>query len=115
MKLVRESIENLRFERTKDPLRNLGVGIKAKWRHWCEDNGIKDYEINDDLTLTINGGGDMDLESLTSLPEGMQFNNGGYVDLSSLTSLPEEILFKKREDRQKRYVYLKGNEKIKVA
>jgi hypothetical protein len=33
------------------------------------------------------------LESLTSLPEGIKFENQGYVDLRSLTSLPEGIKF----------------------
>ena len=42
--------------------------------------------------IEINGG-NVDLSSLTSLPEGTSFSNGGYVYLRSLTSLPEGTSF----------------------
>ena len=42
--------------------------------------------------VQFNNQGDVDLSSLTSLPEGVQFNNQGSVDLSSLTSLPEGVI-----------------------
>jgi hypothetical protein len=37
--------------------------------------------------------GSVDLDSLTTLPEGIKFENQGYVDLDSLTTLPEGIKF----------------------
>ena len=42
--------------------------------------------------IVVNGR-DVDLSSLTNLPEGVQFNNARGVDLSSLTTLPEGVQF----------------------
>jgi hypothetical protein len=42
---------------------------------------------------TFSNGGYVDLPSLTALPEGTTFSNGGYVDLRSLTALPEGTTF----------------------
>ena len=50
------------------------------------------YEIEGDrIVVTCKGG--VDLDSLTSLPLGVEFKNGGYVYLRSLTSLPPEVVF----------------------
>ena len=50
------------------------------------------YKLEDEI-VNIDNQGNVDLESLTTLPEGIQFNNQGYVDLESLTTLPEGIQF----------------------
>jgi hypothetical protein len=44
----------------------------------------------------VNDEGDVDLESLTSLPPGVEFRNEGWVDLDSLTSLPSGVEFSNR-------------------
>ena len=36
-------------------------------------------------------GGDLHLDSLTTLPEGVTLSAGGYLDLGSLTTLPEGV------------------------
>lgn len=41
------------------------------------------FEINDNKITVL--AGFVDLNSLTTLPEGVTFSNGGYVDLSLLT------------------------------
>jgi hypothetical protein len=43
--------------------------------------------------VTFDNGGDVNLDSLTSLPEGVTFENSGSVYLGSLTSLPEGVTF----------------------
>ena len=55
------------------------------------------YKIEGDL-IVVTYKGSVDLESLTSLPPGVEFRNGGYVVLPSLTSLPSGVVFKNGED-----------------
>ncbi|RXR28920.1 hypothetical protein [Sphingobium fluviale] len=43
--------------------------------------------------VTFSNGGHVYLSSLTTLPEGVTFSNGGHVYLSSLTTLPEGVTF----------------------
>ena len=43
--------------------------------------------------IVFSNGGDVSLSSLTTLPEGTVFSNGGQVYLESLTTLPEWIVF----------------------
>ena len=44
-------------------------------------------------TVAVTHNGDVDLSSLTTLPEGVKFENHGYVYLSRLTTLPEGVRF----------------------
>ena len=55
------------------------------------------YKIEGDL-IVVTYKNTVDLESLTSLPPGVEFRNGGYVVLPSLTSLPSGVVFKNGED-----------------
>src|SRR3990167_11444335 len=57
---------------------------------YLKENQI-DYKING-KKITINGG-DVDLSSLTSMPDNVEFNNGGNVYLNSLTSMPDNVEF----------------------
>jgi len=43
--------------------------------------------------IVVNRLGDVNLHSLTTIPEGIVFSNGGDVSLSSLTTLPEGTVF----------------------
>ena len=63
------------------------------------------FTIKKDIII-INGG-DVNLDSCTSLPENVQFNNGGDVDLRSCTSLPENVQFNNGGD-----VYLRSCKSI---
>ena len=60
----------------------------------------------DNGKIIINGG-DVDLSSLTSMPDNVQFNNGGYVDLRSLTSMPDNVQFNNGG-----YVYLRSGKTV---
>ena len=51
------------------------------------------YKIEGDKII-VTRQGDVRLNSLTSLPPGVEFNNRGYVFLQSLTSLPPGVVFK---------------------
>jgi hypothetical protein len=44
--------------------------------------------------VTLESGGNLDLSSLTTLPEGVTLKLGGNLDLSSLTTLPEGVTLK---------------------
>ena len=55
------------------------------------------YEIEGDKIIVTHGGG-VWLDSLTSLPPGVEFRNGGYVDLRSIASLPPGVEFRNRGD-----------------
>ena len=66
-----------------------------------DDKGYS-YEIEGDK-IVVTYRRDVDLESLTSLPPGVEFKNGGDVDLRSLTSLPPGVVFKNGG-----YVYLRS-------
>ena len=55
------------------------------------------YKIEGDL-IVVTYKNTVDLESLTSLPPGVEFRNGGYVYLYSLTSLPPGVVFKNGGD-----------------
>ena len=56
------------------------------------------YKIEGDKIIVTSGDlyGDVDLQSLTSLPPGVVFKNKGDVDLQSLTSLPPGVKFNNR-------------------
>jgi hypothetical protein len=56
-----------------------------------EEEGYS-YEIEGDK-LVVTHRGDVDLESLKSLPPGVEFRNEGAVSLGSLTSLPPGVEF----------------------
>jgi len=47
--------------------------------------------------VEFRNGGDVNLESLTSLPPDVVFNNKGSVYLDSLTSLPPGVEFRNKE------------------
>jgi hypothetical protein len=56
-----------------------------------------------ETTIDVKSLHNVDLRSLTTLPEGVTFSNGGSVDLSSLTTLPEGVTFSNGGS-----VYLRG-------
>jgi len=55
------------------------------------------YEIEGDR-IVVTHEGDVDLESLKSLPSGVNFRNIGYVDLESLESLHPNLEFRNEGD-----------------
>jgi hypothetical protein len=73
MKLVKESLNELNFERIKDPLGALGIGKRQLIRDWLDKYRITNYTINKDYTID----GDMiileDID-LKQFPDYIQFN-----------------------------------------
>ena len=55
------------------------------------------YEIEGDRIIVTHKG-KLNLDSLTSIPPGVEFNNEGDVWLDSLTSLPPGVVFKNKGD-----------------
>ena len=54
------------------------------------------YEI-EGAKIVVKNGGNVYLNSYTSLPPGVEFKNGGYVWLDSLPSLPPGVEFRNKE------------------
>ena len=75
MNLVSESLNELyKFEKKTNPLSSLGIGKKVLITKWLDEMGIKNYIINDDLTITINGKVDLESNKLNNFPDYIQFN-----------------------------------------
>ena len=83
--------EVFHFERSSsDPLKNLSIGKRAQIIKWLDSFEIKNYTINDDFTIDVNGDVDLSYSSLTCFPSFIKFNEvNGYFDCTSnkLTSL----------------------------
>ena len=94
MKLVRE---NLNFERTDNPFRNLGIGRRAQIEKWLEEMGVENYTINDDLTIDVNGNVNLNYKNLNSFPSFIKFGkieryfDCGYNYLTSLKGCPQKV------------------------
>ena len=87
MKLVRE---NINFERTDNPLRNMSIGRRTQIEKWLEEMEVKNYTINEDLTIDVKESVDLRNENLSSFPPFIKFRNVGggfYCDRNQLTSL----------------------------
>ena len=79
------------FERfSSDSLKNLSVGKRAQIIKWLDSYEIKNYTINDDFTIDVNGDVNLYNQSLTCFPSFIKFNEvSGYFDCTNnqLTSL----------------------------
>jgi len=64
---------------------------KEKFKTLLKKNGISFLQENNIFIIKTQGS--VDLRSLTTMPENIQFNNQGSVYLSSLTTMPENIQF----------------------
>ena len=63
---------------------------KSEFKKHLKKHEISFKEVDNKIIII---GGDVDLSSLTSMPEGVEFHNGGYVYLYSLTSMPKGVEF----------------------
>jgi len=67
--------EAFSFERSSsDSLKNLSIGKRAHIIKWLESFDIKNYTINDDLTIDVNGDVHLYYKSLTYFPSFIKFN-----------------------------------------
>ena len=75
MKLVSESLNELyKFEKKSDSLVSLGVGKKMLITKWLDEMGVKNYIINDDYTIDVNGNVNLFGKGLVKFPDYIQFN-----------------------------------------
>jgi|ERR1035437_6255690 hypothetical protein len=75
-KLVFESLNELRsFNQKKDPLSSLGVGQRKLIEDWLDEMGVKNYTINDDLTINVEGHVDLSNRDLIRFPNYIKFNH----------------------------------------
>ena len=75
MKLVSESLNELyNFEKKDNPLDSLGIGKKALIEKWLNEMGVKDYTINNDFTINVDGDVDLKNKHLIKFPDYIQFN-----------------------------------------
>jgi hypothetical protein len=92
-KLVYESLNEMNFERRKDPLSALDIGVKTMIRKWMNIFGYKEekgnYKINDDMSIDLNCILNLSYEHLKEFPYYIQFNKAQRFDCShnELTSL----------------------------
>jgi hypothetical protein len=77
--------------------KNLGVGQEVLIKKWLDEHKIKNYTINDDLTIDINGSINLRRCGVEQLPEYIQFGKvSGYFvccgcKLKSLEGCPQKV------------------------
>jgi hypothetical protein len=72
MKLVREHI-NEKFTEDSDPIQDMGIGSRYLIEKWLKKYGIKNYKINEDLTINIKGNLYLDDILPGNFPDYIQF------------------------------------------
>jgi hypothetical protein len=85
MKTLKEYIVN-----ENNFFKNLGIGIRPQIEKWLKENDIKNYTINDDLTINVKGDVNLLFYRNNEFPEYIQFGEvtGDFiVSGSSLVSL----------------------------
>jgi hypothetical protein len=74
MNIVREHI-NEKFTQDSDPIDDLGIGTRHLVEKWLKKYNIVHYQINDDLTINVNGEVNLSTSRLSgSLPKYIKFN-----------------------------------------
>jgi len=97
MKIVNEPL--YKFEKKSNPLVSLGVGKINQITKWLHEMEIKNYTINDDLTIDVLEDVYLDYKNIIKFPEYIQFNKvDGYfscdsTNLISLRGCPKIINF----------------------
>ena len=66
---------------------------KTEFKKYLEENDISFEEIDGKIIIGSINGGYVNLSSLKTLPDNVQFNNGGNVYLPSLKTLPDNVQF----------------------
>lgn len=72
MKIVKESINEIKRANPSDTLKSMGVGTRAMIEKWCDDNNIRDYHIDSNNEINCEN---VDLHpDVNSLPDTIKFN-----------------------------------------
>jgi len=84
LKIIKESLGH-NFERgSGNKLNNLGVGTSKLIKDWLDKYYIKNYIINDDMTIDVNGDVQLMQTSIIKFPSYIQFRKvEGMFDLES--------------------------------
>jgi hypothetical protein len=98
-RLVFESLNEMNFQRKmNDPLGALGIGQKSMIEKWLKENDVRNYNINDDLTIDVNNCLDLNnRRDIIKFPDYIQFNETKYYvsltncNLTSLKGCPQII------------------------
>ena len=81
MKLVKESLS---FERGQSPKFSMGVGKIAQINGWLDKMEVKNYTINDDFTIDVDGDVNLCYKNLEKFPEFIKFGKiEGYFSCSN--------------------------------
>ncbi|MFA5154479.1 MAG: hypothetical protein WC554_18190 [Clostridia bacterium] len=93
--------ESQNFTRGLDPKAAMNIGITPKIKEWLDKHNIKNYTINDDLTIDVNDNVDFRTVSpslkFSEFPSYIQFKHvSGYftivaVGITSLKGCPETV------------------------
>jgi len=67
--------EALNFEKRKDPFGALGIGKRQLIKDWLDEMSVKNYKINDDLSIDLYQNPYLDHTFLNIFPDYIQFNN----------------------------------------
>jgi len=64
-----------KFTEDSDPIHDMGIGMIKPIKEWLKKHHIKDYKINDDLTIDVNGIIELSKSGFSgNFPEYIQFN-----------------------------------------
>lgn len=84
--------ESINFERSKNPLKTLGIGKEILIKNWLDEHNLDDYGINDDWTIDLYSASGIDFKHI---PNYIQFNivNGKLFayNLDSLKGFPKQV------------------------
>jgi hypothetical protein len=90
MKLINENIEHKFTRGGEDKLTSIGVGKIDLIKKWLEEKRVSGYNINDDLTINVNGDVNLFNRHLSNFPDYIQFNEVGgdfNIAINDFTSL----------------------------
>ena len=94
-KLISESL--YKFEKKSDPLVSLGIGKKSLIIKWLDEMGVKNYTINEDYTIDVEGSVDLFNKGLDKFPDYIKFGKVSgsfgcnYNQLTSLEGCPHTV------------------------
>ena len=66
---IYESLNEMNFERRKDPFGALGIGQEQLIKDWLDEMGVDDYTINDDYTIDVNENINISRRNLKKFPD----------------------------------------------
>lgn len=93
-----KDIPYLNFKKTGESLKDMDLGMQARISQWLDMMEVKDYRINEDLSIDVDHDVDLTERELEELPEFIRFNKiwGGFYaggnPWQSIRGFPKEVL-----------------------